>query len=63
MDITSMSSLSAVLSQAQASDAVGIAVLKKAMDIQEQTAMQLIQALPQPASNPPNLGNHVDVRA
>ncbi|MCG2575744.1 YjfB family protein [Dechloromonas sp. XY25] len=63
MDITSMGSLSAVLAQTQASDAVGIAVLKKALDIQEQTAMQLIQALPQPSSNPPNLGNNVDVKA
>ncbi len=63
MDITSMSGLSAVLSQTQASDANGIAVLKKAMDIQEQAAMQLIQSLPQPASNPPNLGNNVDVKA
>ena len=58
-----MSGLSAVLSQTQASDAVGIAVLKKAMDIQAQTAMQLIQSLPQPANNPPNLGNNVDVKA
>lgn len=63
MDITSMGGLSAVLSQTQASDAVGIAVLKKAMDIQAQMATQLIQSLPQPASNPPNLGNNVDVKA
>lgn len=63
MDITSMGGLSAVLSQAQASDAAGIAVLKKAMDIQAQMATQLIQSLPQPASNPPNLGNNVDVKA
>lgn len=63
MDITSMTGLSAVLSQTQTADAAGIAVLKKAMDIQAQAAMQLIQALPQPSSNPPNLGNSVDVRA
>lgn len=63
MDITSMTGLSAVLSQTRTADAAGIAVLKKAMDIQAQAAMQLIQALPQPSSNPPNLGNSVDVRA
>lgn len=63
MDITSTAGLSAVLSQTQTADAAGIAVLKKAMDIQAQTAMQLIQSLPQAASNPPNLGNSVDVRA
>lgn len=63
MDITSMAGLSAVLSQGQTADAVGIQVLKKAMDIQAQTAMQLIQSLPPVASNPPNLGNNVDIRA
>ena len=62
MDIASVSSLSTALSQAKTGDAVGTLVLKKAMDIQEQNAMQLIQAIPQP-SNPPNLGNSVDVKA
>ena len=63
MDVTALASSSTALSQAQTGDAVGIAVLKKAMDIQAQSAMQLLQALPQPYSNPPNLGNSVDVRA
>lgn len=63
MDITALASLSTGLSQAQLGDAVGISVLKKAMDIQEQSALQLLQALPQQYSNPPNLGNSVDVRA
>lgn len=63
MDITALASLSTALSQAQLGDAVGISVLKKAMDIQEQSALQLLQALPQQYSNPPNLGNSVDVRA
>ncbi|MDR0528977.1 MAG: YjfB family protein [Zoogloeaceae bacterium] len=48
---------------AQASDAVGIYALKKAMDTQEQAAMQLISAIPAPANNPPHLGNGVDTRA
>lgn len=63
MDITSMTGLSAVLSQTRTADAAGIAVLKKAMDIQAQTAVQLLQSLPQAASNPPNLGNNIDVKA
>lgn len=62
MDIASVSSLSTALSQAKTGDAVGTLVLKKAMDIQAQSAMQLIQAIPQP-SNPPNLGNSVDIKA
>ena len=63
MDITALASLSTALSQTQLGDAVGISVLKKAVDIQEQSSLQLLQALPQQYSNPPNLGNSVDVRA
>lgn len=61
MDIASIGSLSTALTQASADDAVGTLVLKKALDIQAQSAMQLIQAVPQP-SNPPNLGNSIDTR-
>lgn len=63
MDITALASLGTVLSQARLGDAVGVSVLKKAMDIQEQSALQLLQALPQPYSNPLHLGNSIDVRA
>ena len=63
MDVTSIGSLSTALSQAEVADAVGIRVLKKAMDIQEQSALQLLQALPQLPSNPPNLGQNIDVKA
>lgn len=64
MDVSSVGSVSAALAQAGTGDAVAIAVLKKAIDIEAQSAMQLIQALPQPvASNPPNLGNGVNVYA
>lgn len=63
MDISSVSSLSTALSQAKAGDAAGTLVLKKAMDIQEQNAMQLLQAVPSVANNPPNLGNSIDVKA
>ncbi|MBK7416392.1 MAG: YjfB family protein [Dechloromonas sp.] len=37
-------------------DAVQVAVLKKAMDIEKQSAVQLLQAIP---SNPAHLGNNV----
>lgn len=63
MDIASIGNLSSALSAAKTGDAVGVLVLKKALDIQAQTALQLVQALPQPASNPPNLGQNIDVRA
>jgi hypothetical protein len=49
-------------------DAVGVAVLKKALDIEAQGAMQLIAALPQPpqqsaANLPPHLGQNIDTTA
>lgn len=62
MDVAGVASLSTALSQAQTGDAVSTLVLKKAMEIQAQSALQLLQAVPQP-SNPPNLGQNVDVRA
>jgi hypothetical protein len=63
MDISSIGGLTSALSQATTGDAVSIAVLKKAMDIQAQSAMQLLEGLPQVASNPPNLGSAIDVKA
>jgi hypothetical protein len=62
MDVASIGSLSTALSQGQTGDAVGTLVLKKALDMQAQSAMQLIEALP-PTSNPVNLGNSIDVKA
>lgn len=64
MDISSASNVSAALSQANTADAVAIMVLKKALALQAQSALQLIQALPQPATNsPPNLGNGINTFA
>ena len=63
MDVSSVGSLSSALSQAQTRDDASMLVMKKAIDIQAQSALQLLQALPQVSSNPPNLGNSVDVKA
>jgi hypothetical protein len=63
MDVSSVGSLSTALSQSINGDAVSTLVLKKAMNIQEESAMQLLQAVPQMPSNPPHLGNSVDVKA
>ena len=62
MDVSSIASIPTELSQAKTADAVSIAVLRKALDIQEQSALQLIQALPTTV-NPPNLGNSIDTFA
>ena len=63
MDTSAIASLATELSQARTGDAVQIAVLRKAMDIEAAGALQLLQALPPQYNNPSNLGNSVDVRA
>jgi len=60
MDVGAIASVATEMSQVQTAQAVQIAVLKKAMAIEEQSAMRLLQAVP---NNPPNLGNNVDVSA
>jgi uncharacterized protein (DUF1778 family) len=63
MELNGLSSLSTALTQAKTGDSASILMQKKAMDLQAQAAEQLIQALPQPANNPPHLGQKVDVKA
>ena len=65
MDISSGISLNAIAATAQVNgDAVTISTLKKAMEIQEQAAMALIQALPELApALPENVGRNLDVIA
>ena len=64
MDINSVSSIASAASQAQTGDAVSIVVLKKAIDLQAQAALQLIDALPQPTTNSPShLGQGVNTFA
>ena len=64
MDTSSIAALATDMSQARTANAVQIAVMKKAMDIEAQGAMQLIAAAAQVVpSNPPNLGNTVDTFA
>lgn len=47
----------------QNGDAVTIAVLRKAMDIQAQQSLQLIQSVTQSAPSNPNAAQHLDVWA
>lgn len=64
MDINSIASVSAALSQAKTGDAVALAVMRKSNEIQEQSARELLKALPEPNTNsPPNLGNAVNTFA
>ena len=64
MDVSGIASVATDMNQTRTADAVQVAVLKKAMDIQAQGALQLVQSASQViSSNPPNLGNRVDTRA
>ena len=64
MDTASIAAVATEMSQARTESAVQLAVLKQAMDIEAQGAMQLIQAAAQVIPrNPPHLGNQVDVFA
>lgn len=52
-----LAQLATTMSQTKLEDAVGVAVLKQALDIQEQSATQLIQSLPD------GTGTRIDVTA
>ena len=58
--VNSISTASIANSAERVGDSVTITMLKKAMDIQAQSAADLIQALPQPVGN---LGHNLDVKA
>lgn len=58
MDISGVQT-AAIANSVGHNDAVGITVLKKAMDIQEQSAVQLIQSIPELPDNP---GQNIDVK-
>jgi len=64
MDISGIAALATGMSQARTADAVQLMVLKKAMDIEAQSGLQLILAASNVVpSNPPNLGNRIDTIA
>lgn len=63
MDVSAIVGASGALTQQQTTMQASMLVLKKAIDIEAANALQLLQTLPQAASNPANLGNSVDIRA
>lgn len=65
MDVTQITSLATTIADTNNREAVGMAVLRKAMDVQASSASALIAALP-PVSKPnlpSHLGQNVDTRA
>jgi hypothetical protein len=64
MDVGNIASVATSLTQQQTTDAVGVLVLKKAMQIQADSAVALIEALPTPTSSlPAHLGQNVNTTA
>lgn len=66
MDVTGISALATQMAQGRQVNDVQTAVLKKAIDIETQGAMQLIQTASQivpSANNPSHLGNTINTFA
>jgi len=68
LSISSVGTVPSAIASAQTGDAVAATVLKKSLAVQEQTAMQLLQALPQPTASSAtqatgSLGNSINVFA
>ncbi|KAB8041317.1 YjfB family protein [Janthinobacterium aquaticum] len=61
MDVGSIAQLSTTMAETGTRNEVGMAVLKKAQDIQSSTATALIEALP-PVPSAPNLPSHLGNR-
>ena len=64
MAVNLVSGASAALNNSAGNESVSIAVLKKAINLQAQSAAQLLQALPKPpAPTASHLGNHLNTFA
>jgi hypothetical protein len=64
MDVDNIASVATGLTQQATVGAVGVLVLKKAMQIQADSAAALIEALPAPSSNlPAHLGQNINTTA
>ena len=63
MDTLAIASLATNLSTNELADRAGVAVLKKALDIQAANAAALIAALPSVPNLPAHLGQNIDTTA
>lgn len=64
MDTTAIASLATEMATTRTQQAAQLAVLKKAMDLQGQGAIQLLMAATQQTyNNPAHLGNNIDILA
>lgn len=66
MEISSIASSATTMSEASVQQAVGTAVLKKALDVSAENAMALIHAIPDNTAVqnlPAHLGQHINTKA
>jgi hypothetical protein len=63
MDVSGIANLATQMSAAQTNAEVSTTVLKKAIDLQAQGALALLDALPQPQNLPAHLGQNVNTTA
>ena len=63
MNVSAIASLSTALATEQTQSAAGVLMLRKALDLQSQTALQLLEGVSQVMSNPEHLGQNIDVRS
>jgi hypothetical protein len=66
MEVTDIARLATTMASTSTAQAVNVAVMKKAMDMQASSAAALLQALPPvtPATNlPPHLGQNINTTA
>lgn len=64
MDVNNIVNLATNMAQERSGQVIGVTVLKKALDMQADGAMALIDALPSAPQNlPPNLGQSVNTTA
>ena len=63
MDVTGIAKLATSIAETGIKQDVGLAVLKKAQQIEQNTANQLIQSIPSMPRLPANLGNTINTTA
>ena len=63
MDVSAIAEVATTLSEARTNQAVGIAVLKKAIDQNAENVLSLISALPNVQNLQPHLGKNINVVA
>jgi hypothetical protein len=63
MDTSNISNQLPAIASSGLAQAVGISALKKAVDIEANDALSLVQAVPPVQNLPPHLGNNINVTA